>query len=48
MSSLAAVKALRDAGAEVLGMVAIFTYGFDLGRAAFRGGGREAEDSFLL
>lgn len=30
MSSLAAVKALRDAGAEVLGMVAIFTYGFDL------------------
>lgn len=32
MSSLAAVKALRDAGAEVLGMVAIFTYGF--GKAA--------------
>lgn len=30
MSSLAAVKALRDAGAEVLGMVAIFTYGFDI------------------
>lgn len=30
MSSLAAVKALRDAGAQVLGMVAIFTYGFDL------------------
>lgn len=27
-SSLAAVEALRDAGCEVLGMVAIFTYGF--------------------
>lgn len=27
-SSLKAVQALRDAGAEVMGMVAIFTYGF--------------------
>ncbi|HVN57871.1 MAG TPA: orotate phosphoribosyltransferase [Bacteroidales bacterium] len=27
-SSLSAVKALREAGCEVLGMVAIFTYGF--------------------
>ena len=27
-SSLSAVQALRDAGCEVLGMVAIFTYGF--------------------
>lgn len=27
-SSLSAVQALRDAGVEVLGMVAIFTYGF--------------------
>lgn len=35
MSSLAAVKALRDAGAEVLGMVAIFTYGFDLAARCF-------------
>lgn len=35
MSSLAAVKALRDAGAEVLGMVAIFTYGFDLAAERF-------------
>lgn len=35
MSSLAAVKALRDAGAEVLGMVAIFTYGFDLAAQRF-------------
>lgn len=35
MSSLAAVKALRDAGAEVLGMVAIFTYGFDLAAVRF-------------
>ena len=35
MSSLAAVKALRGAGAEVLGMVAIFTYGFDVVAEAF-------------
>lgn len=35
MSSLAAVKALRDAGAQVLGMVAIFTYGFDLAAQSF-------------
>lgn len=35
MSSLAAVKALRDAGAEVLGMVAIFTYGFDVAAQRF-------------
>lgn len=35
MSSLAAVKALRDAGAEVLGMVAISTYGFDLAARRF-------------
>ena len=35
MSSLAAVKALRDAGAQVLGMVAIFTYGFDLAAERF-------------
>lgn len=35
MSSLAAVKALCDAGAQVLGMVAIFTYGFDLAAQRF-------------
>ena len=35
MSSLAAVRALRDAGAEVLGMVAIFTYGFEIAREQF-------------
>ncbi len=35
MSSLAAVDALRKAGAEVLGMVAIFTYGFDLAAQRF-------------
>lgn len=35
MSSLAAVKALRAAGAQVLGMVAIFTYGFDLAAQRF-------------
>lgn len=35
MSSLAAVKALKVAGAEVLGMVAIFTYSFDLSKERF-------------
>ena len=35
MSSLAAVDALKKAGAEVLGMVAIFTYGFDLAAQRF-------------
>ena len=34
-SSLAAVNALRRAGADVLGMAAIFTYGFDLARRHF-------------
>jgi len=35
MSSLAAVDALRAAGAEVLGMVAVFTYGFAVADEAF-------------
>lgn len=35
MSSAACCRALRDAGAEVLGMVAIFTYGFDLAARRF-------------
>lgn len=35
MSSLAAVDALRKAGAEVLGMVAIFTYGFPVASERF-------------
>ena len=35
MSSLAAVDALRSAGAEVLGMVAVFTYGFGVAAEAF-------------
>ena len=39
MSSLAAVRALREAGTEVLGMVAIFTYGFDLAREQFAAAG---------
>ena len=39
MSSLAAGRALREAGAEVLGMVAIFTYGFDLAREQFAAAG---------
>jgi orotate phosphoribosyltransferase len=34
-SSLKAVDALREAGANVLGMVAIFTYGFDIARNNF-------------
>ena len=35
MSSLKAVEALREAGAEVVGMVASFTYGFDVAIKAF-------------
>jgi len=35
MSSLNAVAALRDAQAKVLGMVAIFTYGFEKARVNF-------------
>ena len=35
MSSLSGVRALREAGAEVLGMVAIFTYDFDLAASRF-------------
>lgn len=34
-SSLEAVAALRGAGAEVLGMLALFTYGFDLAAQRF-------------
>ena len=39
MSSLAAVDALRKAGADVLGMVAIFPSGFDVAREAFEKAG---------
>ncbi len=35
-SSLKAVEALKAAGVEVLGMVAIFTYGFDLAQKNFQ------------
>ena len=38
-SSLKAVAALRDAGAEVLGMLAIFTYGFPVAEKAFKEAG---------
>jgi orotate phosphoribosyltransferase len=38
-SSLNAVRALRDAGCEVLGMVAIFTYGFPQANENFRSEG---------
>ncbi len=34
-SSLKAAAALKDAGVEVLGMVAIFTYGFDVAKSNF-------------
>ncbi len=37
-SSLSAVKALRDAGCDVLGMVAIFTYEFKKATDAFEAG----------
>lgn len=38
-SSLKAVQALRDAGCEVVGMVASFTYGFPQAEQAFREAG---------
>ena len=40
-SSLKAVEALREAGAEVLGMVAIFSYGFRLAADNFKKAGVE-------
>lgn len=41
MSSLAAVDALRKDGAEILGMVAIFTYGFAISSEQFAAAGVE-------
>ncbi len=41
MSSLAAKNALSAAGADVMGMLAIFTYGFDKAREAFQDAGVE-------
>lgn len=38
-SSLKAVQDLRDAGFEVVGMVAIFTYGFEVARENFENAG---------
>lgn len=40
-SSLKAVEALRTSGAEVLGMLAIFTYGFPVAEEAFANAGVE-------
>jgi orotate phosphoribosyltransferase len=40
-SSIKAAKAVRDAGAEVLGMCAIFTYGFQLAEDNFKEAGIE-------
>ncbi|MFO8000745.1 MAG: orotate phosphoribosyltransferase [Marinilabilia sp.] len=42
-SSLKAVKALRDGGAEVLGMLAIFSYGFEVAADHFSEAGVEYE-----
>ena len=39
-SSLKAAEALKDAGAKVLGMVAIFTYGFDTAAQNFEKAGK--------
>jgi orotate phosphoribosyltransferase len=36
MSSLKAVEALRTTGADVVGMVAIFTYGFEIAESNFK------------
>lgn len=36
MSSLKAVQAIRDAGAKVLGMVSIFSYGFNVAEENFK------------
>lgn len=38
-SSLSAVQAVREAGFEVLGMAALFTYGFQKSRDAFEEAG---------
>ena len=38
-SSLQAVEALRDAGAEVIGLCALFTYGFPVAEVAFNKAG---------
>ncbi|MBL4745208.1 MAG: orotate phosphoribosyltransferase [Flavobacteriaceae bacterium] len=40
-SSLNAVKALKEAGADVKGMVAIFSYGFDIATSNFENDGVE-------
>jgi len=40
-SSLQAVEALKENGAEILGMVAIFTYGFDVAAENFKNAGVE-------
>ena len=42
-SSLSALEALREKGIEVKGMVAIFTYGFDLAADNFKAAGCELE-----
>ncbi|MGG1678776.1 orotate phosphoribosyltransferase [Neobacillus sp. NRS-1170] len=44
-SVITAVQALREAGCEVLGVVSIFTYGLDKGKAAFE---QEGISSFSL
>jgi orotate phosphoribosyltransferase len=38
-SSLKVVNVLRESGLEVIGMVSIFTYGFDVAQEAFKSAG---------
>ena len=40
-SSLKAVEAIRNNGCEVIGMVASYTYGFDVAKEAFKAAGVE-------
>ncbi len=40
-SSLKAVEAIRQAGCEVVGMVAMFSYGFPIAQEAFKNAGVE-------
>ena len=42
-SSLKAVQALEEAGAEIVGIAAIFTYGFEKAKNAFKKGGYQME-----
>ena len=47
-SSLKAVEAIRNAGCEVVGMVALFTYGFPVAEEAFKAAGEAAYEKLGL